>query len=111
MPVGLQYGVSASGLPSCRIRDLDVLQPRQRLPARALPDSVRATMGFTKPVAVAAEAGGADAPAAAPRAPAAARAALPLPTLLAALPARKSLAATTSNNVGKPDAQPRRMKM
>ena len=36
-----QFGVSASGLMSQKLRDLDAAAPRPPLPPRALPDDVR----------------------------------------------------------------------
>ncbi len=43
-----QWGVSSSGLIAARLRDLDIVQKRDPLPSRALPDSVRAALGFIK---------------------------------------------------------------
>lgn len=41
-----QQGVSGSGLQSEKIFDIDLHSQRPKLPPRALPESVRASLGF-----------------------------------------------------------------
>ena len=42
-----QQGQSKTGLSSARVRDLDIAAARPRLPPRALPDDVRASLGLS----------------------------------------------------------------
>jgi hypothetical protein len=88
MPLGTQFGVSKTGLKTCVIRDIDVMTPRERLPPRALPDDVRASLGFAPKPASTGDKAGAAPSSAANSIPA------PPPKLIAALQARKSLGNT-----------------
>lgn len=49
-------GYTKSGLRTAVLRDLDIAAPRSKLPPRALPDDVRAKLGFGAPVASKADA-------------------------------------------------------
>lgn len=44
-------GYTKSGLRTAVLRDLDIAAPRAKLPPRALPDDVRAKLGFGAPKA------------------------------------------------------------
>jgi hypothetical protein len=60
MSAMIQYGVSASGLHSAKLRDLDAQAPRARLPPRALPDDVRRKLGLAPRAGVPRRESGAD---------------------------------------------------
>ena len=50
-----QQGMSKTGLTSARVKDLDVAASRPKLPPRALPDDVRATLGLAPSAAAGAD--------------------------------------------------------